>query len=84
MPEGHSVHRITRQFGLHFVGKTISVSSPQGRFAGGASEIDGLEMTDAKAVGNSSGATTAYSSTGVRSELAGPMSRAMRSKGRDS
>ena len=51
MPEGHSVHRITRQFGLHFVGKTIAASSPQGRFAGGASEIDGLEMTDAKAVG---------------------------------
>ncbi|GAB3606024.1 formamidopyrimidine-DNA glycosylase [Conyzicola nivalis] len=51
MPEGHSVHRITRQFALHFVGKTIAASSPQGRFAGGASEIDGLEMTDAKAVG---------------------------------
>jgi endonuclease-8 len=51
VPEGHSVHRITRQFGLHFVGKTIAASSPQGRFAGGASEIDGLEMTDAKAVG---------------------------------
>jgi endonuclease-8 len=51
VPEGHSVHRITRQFALHFVGKRIAASSPQGRFAGGASEIDGLEMTDAKAVG---------------------------------
>ena len=51
MPEGHSVHRITRQFALHFVGKTIAASSPQGRFASGASEINGLEMTDAKAVG---------------------------------
>jgi endonuclease-8 len=51
VPEGHSVHRITRQFALHFVGKKIAASSPQGRFAGGASEIDGLEMTDAKAVG---------------------------------
>jgi endonuclease-8 len=51
VPEGHSVHRITRQFALHFVGKTIAASSPQGRFASGASEIDGLEMTDAKAVG---------------------------------
>jgi len=51
VPEGHSVHRITRQFALHFVGKAIAASSPQGRFAGGASEIDGLEMTDAKAVG---------------------------------
>ena len=51
MPEGHSVHRITRQFALHFVGKTVAASSPQGRFAAGAAEIDGLEMTDAKAVG---------------------------------
>jgi endonuclease-8 len=51
MPEGHSVHRIARQFALHFVGKTIAASSPQGRFAGGAAEIDGLEMTDARAVG---------------------------------
>jgi endonuclease-8 len=51
MPEGHSVHRIARQFALHFVGKTVSVSSPQGRFAAGAAQLDGLEMTDAKAVG---------------------------------
>ena len=51
MPEGHSVHRITRQFALHFVGKRIAASSPQGRFAAGASAIDGLEMTDARAVG---------------------------------
>ncbi|WP_213815061.1 Fpg/Nei family DNA glycosylase [Glaciihabitans sp. dw_435] len=51
MPEGHSVHRIARQFALHFVGHRVEASSPQGRFAGGASEINGLEMTDAKAVG---------------------------------
>jgi endonuclease-8 len=51
MPEGHSVHRITRQFALHFVGKRVAASSPQGRFAGGASELDGLTMTDARAVG---------------------------------
>lgn len=51
MPEGHSVHRIARQFALHFVGKTVAASSPQGRFAAGAAELDGLTMTDAKAVG---------------------------------
>ena len=51
MPEGHSVHRIARQFALHFVGKQIAASSPQVRFAAGASEIDGLTMTDARAVG---------------------------------
>jgi endonuclease-8 len=51
MPEGHSVHRIARQFALHFVGHVITASSPQGRFAAGAAEISGLRMTDARAVG---------------------------------
>jgi endonuclease VIII len=51
MPEGHSVHRIARQFALHFVGKRITASSPQGRFAAGAAQLDGYTMVDAKAVG---------------------------------
>jgi endonuclease-8 len=51
MPEGHSVHRITRQFARNFVGKRVAVSSPQGRFAAGAAQLDGHVMTDAKAVG---------------------------------
>lgn len=51
MPEGHSVHRITRQFARNFVGKTVSLSSPQGRFAAGAEQLDGRVMTDARAVG---------------------------------
>jgi len=51
MPEGHSVHRIARQFALHFVGNRIAVTSPQGRFAAGAAQLDGHVMTDAKAVG---------------------------------
>ena len=51
MPEGHSVHRIARQFALHFVGHPVAVSSPQGRFADGAERIDGHTMVDAKAVG---------------------------------
>lgn len=51
MPEGHSVHRIARQFGLHFVGHEVAASSPQGRFAAGAKLIDGHVMTDSKAVG---------------------------------
>ncbi|HEY4267622.1 MAG TPA: DNA-formamidopyrimidine glycosylase family protein [Galbitalea sp.] len=51
MPEGHSVHRIARQFALHFVGKAIAVSSPQGRFAAEATKIDGRVMTGATAVG---------------------------------
>ena len=51
MPEGHSVHRIARQFARHFVGEPVRVSSPQGRFADGAALIDGRTMTDSKAVG---------------------------------
>ena len=51
MPEGHSVHRIARQFALHFVGQRVAASSPQGRFAAGAARLDGLEITDARAVG---------------------------------
>lgn len=51
MPEGHSVHRIARQFALHFVGHAITASSPQGRFADGAKQLDGHTMIAAKAVG---------------------------------
>jgi endonuclease-8 len=51
MPEGHSVHRIARQFALHFVGHEVAVSSPQGRFASGAEQLDGHRMVDSVAVG---------------------------------
>jgi endonuclease-8 len=51
MPEGHSVHRIARQFALHFVGHEVAASSPQGRFSAGAKQLDGATMVDAKAVG---------------------------------
>lgn len=51
MPEGHSVHRIANQFVASFVGKPVEVSSPRGRFAAGATRLDGATMVDAKAVG---------------------------------
>lgn len=51
MPEGHSVHRIARQFQRHFVGHEVAVSSPQGRFASDARLVDGREMVDSHAVG---------------------------------
>ena len=35
MPEGHSIHRLARQFGDVFAGQRLAVSSPQGRFAAG-------------------------------------------------
>lgn len=51
MPEGHSVHRIARQFAVNFVGTAPVVTSPQGRFVQGAAILNGREMTDARAVG---------------------------------
>ena len=51
MPEGHSVHRIARQFGVNFVGTAPEITSPQGRFAQGAELISGRKMIDARAVG---------------------------------
>ncbi|HTN59756.1 MAG TPA: DNA-formamidopyrimidine glycosylase family protein [Protaetiibacter sp.] len=51
MPEGHSVHRIARQFAASFRGAPVAVSSPQGRFATGAAELDGHEIVDSMAVG---------------------------------
>ena len=51
MPEGHSVHRIARQFARNFEHRPITASSPQGRFAEGAAILDGRELLQAKAVG---------------------------------
>ena len=51
MPEGHSVHRLARQFGDVFTGERLTVSSPQGRFAPGAALLDGHVMTAATAHG---------------------------------
>jgi len=51
MPEGHSVHRIANQFTRHFVGKRCAVSSPQGRFAAGAEQLDGKTLIASRAVG---------------------------------
>jgi formamidopyrimidine-DNA glycosylase len=51
MPEGHSVHRLARQFGDVFSGARLAASSPQGRFAAGAARIDGRVLVHAAAHG---------------------------------
>ncbi|MBF4624072.1 zinc finger domain-containing protein [Clavibacter sp. VKM Ac-2872] len=51
MPEGHSIHRIAKQFEAHFVGDVVQASSPQGRFAEGAAVLDSRRLVAAKAVG---------------------------------
>jgi len=51
VPEGHSVHRIARQFDRNYVGRTVTASSPQGRFAEGAALLSGRTATSVRAVG---------------------------------
>ena len=51
MPEGHSVHRIARQFERNYIGKQVAASSPQGRFVEGAAILDGRVATSVRAVG---------------------------------
>jgi endonuclease-8/formamidopyrimidine-DNA glycosylase len=51
VPEGHSVHRLARQFGDVFDGERLAVSSPQGRFVQGAALLDGHVLTAAVAHG---------------------------------
>lgn len=51
MPEGHSVHRLARQFQDVFGGQLLEVSSPQGRFTAGAAQLTGHTMEQAMAHG---------------------------------
>ncbi|MCC9145658.1 MULTISPECIES: zinc finger domain-containing protein [unclassified Arthrobacter] len=51
MPEGHSIHRLARQFSSVFGGSRLAVSSPQGRFAAGAAQLDGHVLEGASATG---------------------------------
>ena len=51
MPEGHSIHRLARQFNDVFAGQRVRVSSPQGRFEAGAALVDGAILTGAFAHG---------------------------------
>ncbi|WP_227878346.1 Fpg/Nei family DNA glycosylase [Arthrobacter dokdonensis] len=51
MPEGHTVHRLARQFNDVFGGAVLAVSSPQGKFAAGAARLEGQVMELAEAQG---------------------------------
>ena len=51
MPEGHSIHRIARRFNADFGRRTVTASSPQGRFSDGAALISGSELGECYAVG---------------------------------
>ncbi|NYE94523.1 endonuclease-8/formamidopyrimidine-DNA glycosylase [Psychromicrobium silvestre] len=51
MPEGHTIHRLARQFNDVFAGQRLEAASPQGRFAAGAKRITGQELLQAEARG---------------------------------
>jgi endonuclease-8/formamidopyrimidine-DNA glycosylase len=51
VPEGHSIHRLARQFRDVFAGRRLAVTSPQGRFSAGAALLDGYTMAHADAHG---------------------------------
>ncbi|MGW0463670.1 Fpg/Nei family DNA glycosylase [Streptomyces sp. NPDC003027] len=49
MPEGHTIHRLAADYRERFGGRSVRVSSPQGKFADSAALLDGtvLETTEA-------------------------------------
>lgn len=51
MPEGHTLHTLARDQNARFAGKTVWVSSPQGRFADGAALVDGRVLEQVGAYG---------------------------------
>jgi len=51
MPEGHTIHRVARDHGRLLVGRRLTVSSPQGRFAPDAARVDGATLEAIEAYG---------------------------------
>ncbi len=49
VPEGHTIHRLARDLAADLAGAPVRATSPQGRFADGASAVDGrvVQRTDA-------------------------------------
>jgi DNA-formamidopyrimidine glycosylase len=51
MPEGHTLHRLATSLSQTFAGHELRVSSPQGRFAGEAAQLDGVRLLTAESAG---------------------------------
>ncbi|MEO6123021.1 MAG: hypothetical protein ABIR32_04870 [Ilumatobacteraceae bacterium] len=51
MPEGHTIHRIAKDHGALLSGRTVAVSSPQGRFESDAARVDGQILDSIEAYG---------------------------------
>ena len=51
MPEGHVIHRLAAELDHAFAGRTVTVSSPQGRFAEASALLDQTVFRTAEAFG---------------------------------
>jgi len=51
VPEGHTIHRLARDHTPVLVGRPVSASSPQGRFAEGAALLSGRVLEDVEPYG---------------------------------
>ncbi len=51
MPEGHTIHRLARDHQKWFGGQTVTVTSPQGRFAEEAKRLSGKTLASIEAHG---------------------------------
>lgn len=51
MPEGHVIHRLANDLDRSLAGRSVSVTSPQGRFATEARTLDGTVLRAAEALG---------------------------------
>jgi DNA-formamidopyrimidine glycosylase len=51
MPEGHTLHRLATSLSETFAGHELRVSSPQGRFAGEAAQLDRARLLTAESAG---------------------------------
>jgi endonuclease VIII len=51
MPEGHTLHRLADDLSDAFGGRVVRVSSPQGRFAADAAQVDGSVLASAESAG---------------------------------
>jgi endonuclease-8 len=51
VPEGHTLHRLAHAVDARFGGRTVRVSSPQGRFAEAAALLDRTRLVDAQSYG---------------------------------
>ena len=51
MPEGHTLRKLADDLAAAFAGRTVRVSSPQGRFAADAEQLDGARLLGADSAG---------------------------------